>query len=251
MLTARYWTEAGSLAGKVAPAERGRHHLQHLLCRFLGCSRAETPEGSLLAFASGNVAPHIRPITGRHSLSPSSSTRTAVGRPCGIPTPCEERYGLTVFRGKDRIGLGSLWTPTAFSAYARGPWSPRTRRIAFWLKPDSIFGLLFFTTLHREFASANLAVQPRPSPPDAGRDTVPSWFRRSRCRDGSIVRGLSTARCLAALPRRLLLIGQQVRSEEHSVGHSFQRLHVATMGKTDDVALARSQVSGTRRLWTQ
>jgi hypothetical protein len=227
MLTARYWTEAGSLMGKVAPAEQVRHHLQHLLGRFFGCFRAETPEGSQPAFASGDLSTRVRPITGRHSLFPSSSTRTALGRPCGSPTPVGERYGLTVFRWKDRIGLGSLCAPTAFLPMPGDGETPGPAALPFWPKPDSIFGLLLFTTLYREFADANLAVQPRPSPPDAGRDTVPSRFRCSRYRDGSIVRGLSTARYLAALPRRLVLIGQQVRSGEYPAGQSFQRLHVA------------------------
>ena len=49
-----------------------RHrHLQHLLYRFFYGSRAETPQGSLPACASGDVATRIHPITGWHSLFPT------------------------------------------------------------------------------------------------------------------------------------------------------------------------------------
>ena len=51
--------------------EQSHRHLQHLLCRFLRFSRAETPQGSLPACASGDVATRIHPITGWHSLFPT------------------------------------------------------------------------------------------------------------------------------------------------------------------------------------
>ena len=57
------------------------------LRRFTDGSRPPTPEGSLPACAWGNVPTPIRPITGRRSLAPSSSTRCPVGAPCGVPTP--------------------------------------------------------------------------------------------------------------------------------------------------------------------
>ena len=51
-------------------------HLPHLLCRFLCASRAETPQGSLPACASGDVAKttgatRIRLMTRRPSLFPT------------------------------------------------------------------------------------------------------------------------------------------------------------------------------------
>jgi hypothetical protein len=58
-------------------------YLRRLLRRFDDDSRPSTPEGSLLAFAWGDVATPIRPITERHSLSPSSFTRCPIGSPCG------------------------------------------------------------------------------------------------------------------------------------------------------------------------
>src|SRR5215813_6765081 len=83
-----------------------RCHLLFLLSRFAGFSREERPEGSLPAFAWSDVAKGsapIRSITERRSLSPSSSTRTAIDSPCGLSSH-RERYGLTVFRLSARVG---------------------------------------------------------------------------------------------------------------------------------------------------
>jgi len=56
------------------------------ICPVLSC---EAPEGSQLAFAPGDVvdgtdATGIRSITERHSLSPSSHVRTAIGPSCDV-----------------------------------------------------------------------------------------------------------------------------------------------------------------------
>ena len=89
MLAARYLTQVDALAGKVAPVARGHRHLQHLLYRFLPGSRAETPQGSLPACASGDVAKttgatRIRLITKRPSLFPT-------------PIPAPPWVGLAAF----------------------------------------------------------------------------------------------------------------------------------------------------------
>jgi hypothetical protein len=55
---------------------------------------------------------------------------------------------------------------------------------------------------------------PAPSPPDAGRDTVPSRFGRQSGDCGYLVRGHLTARYRAAVPRRILLMEQQVWSRQ-------------------------------------
>src|SRR5215813_13058488 len=81
-------------------------HLLFLLSRLAGFSREERPEGSLHAFAWSDFAKGstpIRSITERRSLSPSSSTRTAIDLPCGSSSH-RERYGLTVFRLFARVG---------------------------------------------------------------------------------------------------------------------------------------------------
>ena len=86
----------------------------------------------------------------------------------------------------------------------------------FWLKPLSIFGLLPFTTFIESSHGFTIPSILVPSPPDAGRYTVPSWFRCQSRDCGSVVRGLLTARYLAAVPRRILLMEQQVWSVQHA-----------------------------------
>ena len=83
---------------------RGHRHLQHLLYRFLRGSRAETPQGSQLACASGDVATRIRPITGRPSLFPTPlPAPPSVGLAASLPR-VEEQYELTTFRKVDTDG---------------------------------------------------------------------------------------------------------------------------------------------------
>jgi len=213
MLTVRYFGKVGSLSGKGAPGAQGSRHLQHLLRRFFACSRPERPEGSLPACASGNVEPRIRLITRRHSLSPSSFPRSAIGSPYGVPASKEERYGLTVFRVTDHDGLGALCSPVAMlsmpeKASVSGPcYSP------FLGQAYQHLWLVRSHGVYREFASAHHTINPRSFPPDAGRDTVPSRFRCYPIGYRSIVRGLSTARYLAAVPRRVRLMEQPVWSE--------------------------------------
>ena len=84
-------------------------HLQHLLYRFLRGSRAETPQGSLPACASGDVAStpgatRILPITRRHSLFPTPlPAPPLVGLMAFLPFK-KERYELTTFRKIDKDG---------------------------------------------------------------------------------------------------------------------------------------------------
>ena len=109
MLAARYSTEVDALAGKVAPVEQAHRHLQHLLGRFLRCSRAETPQGSLPACASSHVAnttgsTRIRLMTRRHSLFPTPiPAPPLVGLAAFLPSK-KERDGLTTFHKVDPDG---------------------------------------------------------------------------------------------------------------------------------------------------
>jgi hypothetical protein len=64
----------------------------------------------------------------------------------------------------------------------------------------------------QEFTCVHHTAHPAPSPPDAGRDTVPSRFGCQSGDCGYRVRGHWTARYLAAVPRRILLMEQQVWS---------------------------------------
>src|SRR5262249_31232176 len=120
-----------------------RCHPLFPLSRFAGFSREERPEGSLPAFAWSDVAVGSTPIhsiTERHSLFPSSSTRTAINSPCGLSSH-RERYGLTVFHLCVRVGEVLSFRRRSF-VHDRESASPCADRAPFWFKPVSIFGLL-------------------------------------------------------------------------------------------------------------
>src|SRR5215471_2660732 len=120
-----------------------RYHLLFPLSRFARFSREERPEGSLPAFAWSNVAKGSTPIhsiTERHSLFPSSSTRTAIDLPYGLSSQ-RERYGFTVFRLSARVGEVLSIRRRSF-VHDRKVLSSCTDRTPFWSKPISIFGLL-------------------------------------------------------------------------------------------------------------
>ena len=127
-------------------------HLQHLLCRFLRDSRAETPQGSQPACASSHVADttgatRIRLMTRRHSLFPTPiPAPPLVGLAAFLPFLRKEQYGLTTFHKVDTDGLGTLFSPVALRVHDREGVNPCTRYGAFWLKPLSIFGLSILTT---------------------------------------------------------------------------------------------------------
>ena len=85
-------------------SRRFRRHLHRPLSRFLKVSRSSTPQGSLPACASGNVATRIRPATGRPSLFPTPIPASPlVGLTTFLPFK-KERYGLTTFRTVDKDG---------------------------------------------------------------------------------------------------------------------------------------------------
>src|SRR6266700_3373341 len=60
--------------------------------------------------------------------------------------------------------------------------------------------LVNFDDVYQEFTCVHHTAHPAPSPPDAGRDTVPSRFGRQSGDCGYLVRGHLTARYLAAVP---------------------------------------------------
>ena len=145
-------TDVDALAGKVAPVGPSHRHLPHLLYRFLPGSRVETPQGSQLACASGDVAftwssTCIRSITERHSLFPTPiPAPPLVDFTASLPFLRKERYGLTTFRTVDKDGLGALCPPGALAVHDRVLSRPCTHYSALLAKPVSIFGLLLITT---------------------------------------------------------------------------------------------------------
>ena len=113
-------------------------------------SRDERPDGSLPAFAWGDVAPWRNPYLPHYkerSLSPSSSIRSPIGVPYGslslsgelrtyhVPLVCLDGLGLCLFAGDVCVSDGGNWIP---------PYPSRT----FWFKPVSIFGLFALTTFN-------------------------------------------------------------------------------------------------------
>jgi hypothetical protein len=198
--------------GKVAPVEQRHRHMQHLLHQFSRGSRAETPQGSLPAFASGDVATRIRPVTGRHSLFPTPIPASpSVDLTASLPSK-RERYGLTTFHKVDKNGLGALCSPVAFRVHDKILTKSCTRYGALLAQASQHLWLVAFYDVYRECTCVHHTIHPAPSPPDAGRDTVASRFRCRSCDRGYFVRGHLTARSLAAVPRRILLMEQQVWS---------------------------------------
>jgi hypothetical protein len=196
--------------------EQSHRHLQHLLYRFLCCSRTETPQGSRPAFASGDVATRIRPATGRPSLFPTPipARRWLALRPPYLYK--KGQYGLTTFHKVDKDGLGALCPPVALSVHDRVLARPCTRYSAILAQACQHLRLVAFNDVYREFTCVHHAIHPAPSPPDAGRYTVPSRFGCQSGDCGYHVRRLCTGRYLSAHLRRILLMEQQVWSIQHA-----------------------------------
>jgi hypothetical protein len=170
--------------------EPSHRHLQLLLYRFLPGSRAETPQGSQPACASGDVATRIRPITGRPSLFPTPlPAPPSVGLTTSLPSFRKERYGLTTFHKVDTHGLGALSPPGALGVHDRVFSRPCTRSSAFLAQAWQHLWLGAHHDVYRAFAYAHHTLHPAPSPPDAGRYTVPSRFRCQSVTVGTVSAG--------------------------------------------------------------
>ena len=212
--------------------EQSHRHLQHLLYRFFCCSRTETPQRSQHAFASGHVATRIRSTTGRRSLflTPLPAP-SLVGLATFLSFVRKERYGFTTFHKVDKDGLGALCPPVALRVHDRELVNPCTRYGAFWRQACQHLWLAAFNDVYRECTCVHHTLHPAPTPPDAGRDTVPSRFGCQSDDCGDHVRGLLTARYLAAVPRRILLMAQQDWSRQLA-SQSTLRPRVAAPAKS-------------------
>src|SRR2546425_872225 len=113
----------------------------------------------------------------------------------------------------------------AFCAFSAPPALPpcscslafrhQVRRLTYRISSESYPGSQECVTNYHgagEFTCVYHTIHPAPSPPDAGRYIVPSRFGCQSGDCGSCVRGHLTARYLAAVPRRILLMEQQVWS---------------------------------------
>jgi hypothetical protein len=118
-----------------------------------------------------------------------------------------------MFRSNDRIGLGSLYTPTALLVHGGRHDNFHTRCVASLAQASQ-----HLWPVRRNDAlieGSHMLAMPSTLAPcrlDAGSETVSSRFRSS-LRTGYVVRVLRTARCLTALPRRVLAVERQVASD--------------------------------------
>jgi len=202
--------------------QQSHRHLQHLLRRFLRSSRAETPQGSLPACASSHVADttgstRIRLMTRRPSLflTPIPAP-PLVGLAAFLPFWRKERYGLTTFHKGDKGGLGALCPPVALSVHDRVLARPYTHCSTILSQTYQHLRLVACNDVYREFTCVHHIVHPAPTPLDASRGPSPLQFRRQSGDCGYAVHGHLTARYLAAVPRRILLMEQQVWSVQRA-----------------------------------
>src|SRR5262249_17504327 len=95
------------------PLRPRRHRCFAAQRRLAVLSRASTPEGSLPACAWGDVPTPLRPITGRLSLAPSSSTRcpsrASYDSPCCLEAAGQRAYHVP--QVKHTGGLGRVSAP--------------------------------------------------------------------------------------------------------------------------------------------
>ncbi len=115
---------------------------------------------------SPNGSTPIRPITGRHSLSPSSLTRNAIELTLRRVYPA--RGALRAYHVS--CSYPNRWVRSRLFAGGRlvcveRQGSSATRPHAFWLKPISVFGLLDLTTFNSGSLALTLPSFPSPRPP--------------------------------------------------------------------------------------
>ena len=144
-------TELSSVV-PAAPAEVIATSPTVLLCllrRLTDGSRPPTPEGSGPAFAWSNLATGstpIRPITGRHSLPPSSFTRSPIDSPCGSSSLAG---GLRAYHvaSREHAWIRSRLDAGGSSSAPGENGAPGPGHVPFWSKPVGTFGLFVITTL--------------------------------------------------------------------------------------------------------
>jgi len=105
------------------------------------------PRGSLPAFAWGDVATPIRPITGRHSLSPRSCAHTSTVVPYGSIARHNraEVWGFRVPRNEYANEFGSVFSPAGVIVSVSPGLKELTYPRTFWFEPVSNFGSFLFT----------------------------------------------------------------------------------------------------------
>jgi hypothetical protein len=159
----------------------------------------------------------VSPLARRVMLQPVSAPLQGGLRFFPPPYPHRhEPYGLTTFHKVDTDGVGALSPPVALRVHDRVLSRPCTRYSALLAQACQHLWLVAHHDVYREFASAHHTIHPAPSPPDAGRYTVPSRFGCQSGDCGYRVRRLCTGRYLPAHLRRILLMEQQVWSRRRA-----------------------------------
>ena len=121
--------------------------LRRLLRRLADRSRPPTPEGSLLPVGWGDVATPIRAIIDRHSLSPSSFTRSPIGSSYDSLSLSGGLRAYHVASLKSLRGLGPASTPVARHPRRVSSQHPDLATYLLVQAYHSTFGLSFVTTL--------------------------------------------------------------------------------------------------------
>jgi hypothetical protein len=164
----------------------------------------------------------------RHRREVSPLSRRVILQPVSVPLQDGLRffpplyphrhgpYGFTTFRKVDMDGLGALSPPVALRVHDRVLSRPCTRSSALLAQACQHLRLVAHHDVYREFTYVHHTIHPAPSPPDAGRYTVPSRFKCQSGDCGYRVRRLCTGRYLPAHLRRILLMEQQVWSIQHA-----------------------------------
>jgi len=94
-------------------------------------SRKEAPVGRGLTFVPGNLETRIRPVTGRHSLLPTSQARTSISSPYGSPSLAGEDTGLPRSAPEVCAGLGTCCRPGSSVDHEVAPLNPPPAPVPF------------------------------------------------------------------------------------------------------------------------
>lgn len=146
-------------------------HLLFLLNRFAKFSRDERPDGSLPAFAWGDVADSlscsstpIRPITERFSLSPSSFTRNPIGSPYDLLSLSGQVTGLPRSAYIPSVGLGAVFPPVVLHLRQR---NRKSLILSTYLLVQACQRLWLVTDydVYQQFTYVHLTIYPSSRPP--------------------------------------------------------------------------------------
>ena len=149
-----------------------------------------------------------------HPLPAAPSVRFTTFLPIG------EGYGLTMFRRCNRDAVGPCSPPGVLGAHAWRFASSTTHSGAIWLQPVSNvgwFGLTTFSARSHLLTIASTLAPLRLLLPDT---PVPHGSGASQMTVGYFVRRLPTGRYLAAVLRRVRLMGQPVLSQHRCLQHN-------------------------------